>query len=83
MGSTSAYLIQRRMAQVFCESLKGCDVLEVFLEDIAAFLSVPPSLVVKVVNSPKGRRGIELIALQSGYRIRVFYTPGVIMVVVK
>lgn len=80
MASLSAYLIQRRMAAIFSESIQGCDVLEIFLEDIAAHLRVWPSQIVAIVGSRKGRRNLELMALQSGLRIKVVYKPGIIMV---
>lgn len=80
MRSLSAYLIQRRMAKIFADSIQGCDVVEVFLEDIAAHLRVWPAQIVAIVGRRKGRRELELMAMNSGIRIRVTYKPGVIMV---
>jgi hypothetical protein len=68
------------MAQIFADSIQGCDVVEVFLEDIAAHLRVWPAQIVAIVGSRKGRRDLELMAMNSGIRIRVTYKPGVIMV---
>lgn len=78
MGKLSAYLIQRRMAQIFSEGLQETDVIEVFLEDISAYLRVWPAQVAAIVSFAEGRRAIERIALESGYRIRVAYRPGII-----
>ena len=78
MGKLSAFLIQRRMAQIFAEGLRETDMVEVFLEDISSYLRVWPAETVKIVGTPEGRRGIEKIALESGYRIKVTYRPGVI-----
>jgi hypothetical protein len=82
MDSAAAYLLQRRMAQVFVDALGKDDYTEMFLEDLSNHLRVWPSKLVLLLV-PAGRRIIERIAMESGYRIRVVYRPGVIRIFVR
>lgn len=80
MGQLSAFLLQRRMSQFFVEHIKGRDVIEVFLEDIAAHLNVMPDQIVWILASRRRRESMERMARSFGQNLMIRYQPGVIWV---
>lgn len=80
MGQLSAFLLQRRMSQFFVEHIKGRDVIEVFLEDIAAHLNVMPDQIVWILASRRRRESMERMARSFGQNLMIRYQPGIIWV---
>jgi hypothetical protein len=68
------------MVSFFIENLKGCDVIEVFLEDIAAHLNVMPERIVAILASRAHRRWMENLGQRRGCPLMIRYQPGVLFI---